>query len=594
MATKPINELDFAAIKEQFIAHLKNQTQFKDYNFEGSNMNVLLDVLSYNTFMNNYYTNMAINEMFLDSAVIKNSVVSHAKELNYLPRSRKSAKAIVSVSIIDNTATGQTITIPRFTEFNTNYQGTNYRFLTNQVHVARRTTGNTFVATGVEIFEGQILSGFEKDAFFLDDNNFLRANLTNENIDIDTIEVFVDEEATEGQNQFFYTPGIFGVLPNSKVFYLEPYFDNRYAIYFGRNVYGEQPDQDTDIRVQYRICSGAEPNGASKFGTSFRSNATVTTVQAATGGAERETIDDIKYFAPKSLQIQERAVTADDYSILLRQRFPEIQSVSVYGGDELDPPRFGKVAISVNLRGQNRLSDAVKSEYVRYLSTRSPLAIEPIFIDPEFLYAETIIEITYSRNLTNKSQDQLETIVREATADFSSANLDDFGETLRVSRLTSIIDDLDDSIQGTTVCVNPIIEYQPVVNLALNPKFRFDAQLVKPYPFRESNGFSDFKPAITSTTFAFRGVSSRLQDDGAGNMRVISADSVNTEILNPSIGTVDYTAGEVRLVNFVVESYAGDAIKIYALTRSSDITAPNNRILTIRDEDVVVRFVETK
>jgi hypothetical protein len=594
MATKPINELDFAAIKEQFIAHLKNQTQFKDYNFEGSNMNVLLDVLSYNTFMNNYYTNMAINEMFLDSAVIKNSVVSHAKELNYLPRSRKSAKAIVSVSIIDNTATGQTITIPRFTEFNTNYQGTNYRFLTNQVHVARRTTGNTFVATGVEIFEGQILSGFEKDAFFLDDNNFLRANLTNENIDIDTIEVFVDEEATEGQNQFFYTPGIFGVLPNSKVFYLEPYFDNRYAIYFGRNVYGEQPDQDTDIRVQYRICSGAEPNGASKFGTSFRSNATVTTVQAATGGAERETIDDIKYFAPKSLQIQERAVTADDYSILLRQRFPEIQSVSVYGGDELDPPRFGKVAISVNLRGQNRLSDAVKSEYVRYLSTRSPLAIEPIFIDPEFLYAETIIEITYSRNLTNKSQDQLETIVREATADFSSANLDDFGETLRVSRLTSIIDDLDDSIQGTTVCVNPIIEYQPVVNLALNPKFRFDAQLVKPYPFRESNGFSDFKPAITSTTFAFRGVSSKLQDDGAGNMRVISADSVNTEILNPSIGTVDYTAGEVRLVNFVVESYAGDAIKIYALTRSSDITAPNNRILTIRDEDVVVRFVETK
>jgi hypothetical protein len=594
MATKPINELDFAAIKEQFIAHLQNQTQFKDYNFEGSNLNVLLDVLSYNTFMNNYYTNMAINEMFLDSAVIKNSVVSHAKELNYLPRSRKSAKAIVSVSVADNTVTGQTITIPRFTEFNTNYQGTNYRFLTNQVYVARRTTGNTFVATGVEIFEGQILSGFEKDAFFLDDNNFLRANLTNENIDIDTIEVFVDEEATEGQNQFLYTPGIFGVQPDSKVFYLEPHFDNRYAIYFGRNVYGEQPDQDTDIRVQYRICSGSEPNGASKFGTSFRSNVTVTTVQAASGGAERETIDDIKYFAPKSLQIQERAVTADDYSILLRQRFPEIQSVSVYGGDELDPPRFGKVAISVNLRGQSRLSDAVKSEYVRYLSTRSPLAIEPIFIDPEFLYAETLVEVTYSRNLTNKSQDQLETIIREAVASFSVTNLDDFGETLRVSRLTSIIDSLDDSIQGTTVCANPIIEYQPVVNLALNPKFRFDAQLVKPYPFRESNGFSDFRPSITSTSFIFRGVPSRLQDDGSGNMRVISADAVNTQILNPNIGSVDYTTGEVRLVNFVVESYTGNAIKIYALTRSTDITAPKNRILTIRDEDVVVQFVETK
>jgi len=594
MATKPINELDFAAIKNQFITHLRNQTQFKDYDFTGSNMNVLLDVLAYNTYMNNFYTNMAINEMFLDSAVIKNSVISHAKELNYLPRSRTSAKAVVNLTIVDASVQTQTIIVPRFTEFITTYQGTTYTFLTNQSYVARRTNGNTFVATNVEIFEGEILTNFEKDGFFLDEQSFLRCNLTNDNIDTSTIEVFVDEEATDGQNQFFYTPDIFGVTPTSKVFYLDPYFDDRYTIYFGRNIFGEQPNPDVDIKVQYRVCSGAEPNGANRFATSFRPSVTVTTVEAATGGAERESIDSIKFFAPKSIQIQDRAVTSSDYEVLLKQRFPEIQSVSVYGGDELDPPQFGRVAITVNLQGQGILSDTAKNEYVRYIAGKSPLTIEPIFIDPAFLYVETIVDVTYSKDTTTKSTQELESLIREAILSYNVSNLDDFGETLRSSRLAAIIDDIDDGILSNALCVNPIIEYAPVLNLTLNPKFKFETQLVKPYPYRATNGFVDFKPAILSTTFTFRGIRSKLQDDGSGNMQVVSASTVSTEILNPSIGTVDYTTGEVSLVNFAVESFSGNAIKIYAATSSPDVKAPKSRILTIRDEDIVVNFIESK
>jgi hypothetical protein len=593
MATKPINELDFATIKSQFITYLRNQTQFRDYNFEGSNMNVLLDVLAYNTYMNNFYTNMAINEMFLDSAVLKNSVVSHAKELNYLPRSRTSAKAVVNVSIVDSIERTQTITIPRFTEFRTNYQGASYNFITNQSYIARRTTGNTFVATNVEIFEGEILTNFEKDGFFLDDENFLRCNLTNDNIDTSTIEVFVDDEATDGQNQFFYTPDVFGVTPTSKVFYLDPYFDDRYSIYFGRNTYGEQPLPDIDVKVQYRVCSGSEPNGSSRFTTSFKPNVTVTAVSAATGGAERENIDSIKFFAPKSIQIQERAVTASDYSILLRQRFPEIQSVSVYGGDELDPPQFGRVAISVNLEGDGVLSETNKNEYVRYLADKSPLTIEPVFIDPEFLYSETIVDVTYSRKFTTKSTQQLESLIRSAILTYNNTNLDDFGETLRSSRLTSVIDAVDESVLSNSLCVNPIIEYKPVLNLTLNPKFKFETQLVKPYPYKAVNGFADFKPSVISSTFTFRGILSRLQDNGAGNMQVISAGSVNTQIINPSIGTIDYSTGEVKLINFAVESFTGRAIKIYAASTSVDIKAPKSRVLMIRDEDIVVNFIES-
>jgi hypothetical protein len=593
MATKPINELDFAAVKDQFITFLKTQSQFKDYNFTGSNMNVLLDVLSYNTYMNNFYTNMAIGEMFLDSAVLKNSVVSHAKELNYLPRSRTSARAVVNLSINAPTETSQTITIPRFTEFTSTFQGSTFTFITNEVYAARRTNGSTFVATNVEIFEGEILTNFEKDGFFLDDQNFLRCNLTNDNIDTSTIEVYVDEVATEDRNQFLYTPDIFGVTPTSKVFYLDPYFDDRYSIYFGRNIYGEQPGLDIDVKVQYRVCSGAEPNGVSRFGTSFLQSVTVTTVEAAAGGAERETIDSIKYFAPKSLQIQERAVTAKDYEILLRQRFPDIQSASVYGGDELDPPQYGRVAISVNLQGEGILSNTNKNAYIRFLSDKSPLAIEPVFVDPEFLYAETIVDVSYSRKLTTKSTQQLETLIRSAIANFKEINLDDFGAVFRSSRLSSIIDDVDDGILSNSLCINPIIEYKPALNLTLNPKFKFESQLVKPYPYKAANGFIDFKPSIVSTTFTYRGILSKIQDDGAGNIQIISASSVNTEILKPNIGTVDYTTGEVRLINFAVESFTGSAIKIYAATTAVDILSPKSRILTIRDEDIIVNFIES-
>lgn len=417
MAIKtPINNIDFQSVKRQFIDFLsREQSQFKDYDFEGSNMSVLLDVLAYNTFLNNYYTNMAINEMFLDSAVLRNSIVSHAKELNYIPRSMQSARAIVRVTIRDANETNPTIEIPKFTDFSASINGENFTFITDQVHVARRTAPGVFVADNVSIFEGQILDGFEKDGFFIDDDSALRCNLINENIDTRTIEVFVDEEATEGQNQFFLATDIFGKEPTSKVFYLAPYFDGRYSIYFGNNIFGEQPKNFEDIKVRYRICSGELANGISKFSTTFR-NAGVTTIEPASGGADRESIESIRFLAPKSVQIQERAVTSRDYELLLKQNFPDIQSISVYGGDELDPPRFGRVAVSVNLIGNKLLSETAKNDYTNFLAEKSPLTIEPIFVNPLFLYLSAQITVNYSRKQTGKSPAQLETIVRDAIA----------------------------------------------------------------------------------------------------------------------------------------------------------------------------------
>lgn len=593
-----ISELDFETIKEQFKDYLRGQTKFKDYNFEGSNMSVLLDVLAYNTFQNNFYANMAINEMFLDSAVLRNSIVSHAKELNYLPRSRKSARAVVRVTFFDNTVVGQTITIPQYSEFSTNYLGTNYNFVTNEAYVARKTAPGTFVADNVEIFEGQMLSSFEREGYFVDEEGILRVILSNENADTDSIAVFVDAEATEDENIFIRKNDIFGVGPTDKVFYVEPYYDGRYTIYFGNNVFGLQPQEFEDIRVRYRITSGPDANGAFNFSiglVSPTSTAVVETLQNAAGGAERESLESIRYFAPKALQIQERAITTNDYEILLKQKFPEIRAVAAYGGEDLEPPQFGKVAISVYLgEGREGLSSTLSSAYIDYLREKSPLAIEPIFVDSEFLYSCLNIDVYFNPKITRKSTAELEVLVRDAIRQYVHTNLDDFDTILRVSKLSTDIDNVDISIQSNSIMANPYILYSPQLNVSLSPAFKFYAALIKPYPFKDANGFNDYKPSVKSSIFTYNNVEAFLQDDGLGNIQVVTSDITNPQIIVPNIGSVNYVTGEINLVGFKTSGYQGSGIKIMVTPKREDVTAPNGRIFYINDEDVTIHFTESK
>lgn len=599
----PITELDFDGAKAQLKQYLRTQTQFKDYDFEGSNMSVLLDVLAYNTFQNNFYTNMAINEMFLDSAVLKNSIVSHAKELNYLPRSRKSAKAVVNVTIVDTAETAQTIEIPRFTDFSSNYLGENYNFVTDQTYVARRVSVDpaagvgegTFVVENVEIFEGQTLTSFQREGFIIDADGKLRVQLTNDNTDIDSLVVYVDAEETEDKNIFIRANSIFGVRPDDKVFYVEAYFDNSYAIYFGGNNYGIQPEPFEDVRVQYRITSGDEGNGAFSFSTGFRDGEiNVETVSPAQGGLERESLDSIRYFAPKSLQIQDRAVTTKDYEILLQQRFPEITAVSAYGGEDLDPPQFGRVAISVFLQDDAQLiSTTLANTFIEYLKERSPLSIEPVFVQTQFLYADIHAKISYTGKLSEKTPQEFEVMVRNAIQAYSDNTLEQFNATLRASKLASSIDALDTAIESCQLDIRPIIQYSPVLNVASNPRFRFETKLIKPYPFRLTNGFNDYKPAIKSSVFdTTGGVCVFIQDDGEGKLQLVTDNLTNPQIVNPSAGTVDYETGDVRLSKLLVEGYPGQAIKIMAKTDTDDIKSPTGRVFIIRDSDV--RFSATR
>ena len=598
MAKLNISELDFESIKTQFKNYLKSQTQFKDYNFEGSNMSVFLDVLAYNTYQNNFYTNMAVNEMFLDSAVLKNSVMSHAKELNYLPRSRRSARALVTVTIVDTTIRGQTVTIPAYSDFTTSFQGQQFNFVNDKTYVARKTDVGTFVAEDVEIFEGEMLSSFEREGYFIGDDGILRVILTNENADTDSIEVFVDAEATEDENKFIRKDDLFGVGALDKVFYVEPYYDGRYTVYFGNNVFGLQPEAFEDIRVRYRITSGEEANGAFNFNLGAQtasSTITVETISPAASGGNRETLENIRYFAPKSLQIQERAITTNDYEILLKQNFPEIDSVAAYGGETLDPPQFGKVAISVYLgEGREGLSSVLASAYIKYLKEKSPLGIEPVFIASEFIYGCVEANVSFDPKVTKKSSGELEANIRTAISAYNTSYLDDFDTTLRLSQLSSAIDATDIAVLSNEINVCPYVVYSPALNISSSPSFKFYSKLVKPYPFKDTNGFKDYKPAVVSGVFEFNGVDSYLQDDGLGNMQIVTSDSASPQIVKPVAGNVNYETGEINLVDFKVTNYKGSGIRIMVTTANDDISSPAGRIFVILDDDVTVNMVEVK
>lgn len=592
MPTKPvlpITELDFFQAKTQLKEFLRNEPsgRFRDIDFEGANMSVLLDVLAYNTYQNNFYTNMAISEMFLDSAQLENSIVSHAKELNYLPRSAKSAKAIVTVKINDPSNAESIIVIPDNTRFTTSQGNSRFNFFTDRTYVARR-IGDEYQAENVEIFEGDII----EEAFQINEIK-TSIRLLNRDVDISSIKVFENFDDPFNRIEYTFRTDIFGVSSEDAIFYIEPSFDGTYEIVFGNNRFGRLPALGSNIRVFYRTANGNEPNGASKFTTSFRSNIRVITTTNAVGGAERETIDDIKFFAPKSIQVQERAVTERDYTILLKQRFNEIQDVAVIGGDELDPPRFGKVAIAVNIEGG--LSDIAARRYESFLRDKTPVAIQPIFLSPEFMFVQLEVVVNYLQNQTSQSPDSIEREIRELLELYSQKSLNKFGGVFELSRVSALIDNVNPAILNNTIRATPYILYSPEFNVKQSPKFIFGSSLESPCRFARTNRTESYNAFIRSSPFMYEGTNVIFEDNGLGAINIINARDRGTgqvEIIRRNSGTVDYETGTIKLSDFIVDSYQGSGILISANTSEKNVTAPKRRILLLNDSDVRITMNE--
>lgn len=576
----PVQNLDFFETKSALKTYLSNQTRFADYDFEGSNMNVLLDLLAYNTFYNNYYYNMAISEMFLDSAQERNSMISHAKELNYLPRSRRSAKAVVTFTITA-TQSGNFFIIPKDTKISGKCGNTTFTFLTEKAYTAVTAMTNassprTFLAQNVEVYQGRLITET------LDTSNTVLSNNM-----IDTRSLYVEVNGEE----YVYKTDIFGITATDKVFYLQPEEDEKYSLQFGQDKFGKQPTAGDNITAKYRINSAEEANGVTSMtssGLTGASNVSIVVTTPSNGGLSPETTESIRAFAPKALQVQERAVTKRDYEILLRNRFPNIEAISVYGGDEVDPPQFGKVIISVDVTGGEGAADFEIASFTDYLKDKTPLTIEPVFVPAKFLFIDTVVDVVFDPNITTKSASQIRSEITNAITSYSTSNLADFNKTLRQSRLAATLDAVDNSIISSSIFASPIIQYVPVLSTVTNPAFSYETALVQPYAYDATTGLSGFTPAVRTTKLTIEGTLCTLQDDGAGKMMAVTASTSSVSVFKRSIGTINYSTGAIKLSNLVVDSYEGSAIKFIANSVAKDVKAPKDRIITIRGEDITV------
>lgn len=596
MANAPITQLDFDQIKSNLKEYLKGQERFKDYNFEGSNMAVLLDVLAYNTFQNNFFTNMAVNEMFLDSAQLRGSVVSHAKALNYTPRSRVSASAKVNVTLSVTGVGGilpTFVVIPAKTKFNARCGNKTFSFFTDNAYTITP-VNNTYTYYGAMIYEG----AYVQEIFNVSGTSD-KFVLSNTNVDTSSIRVYLrDSVDDQTETEFVQRTNVFGASSADNVFYVQAYDEEKYQLIFGLDNFGVQPKSGNIIRVEYRVTNGEEANGITSFipATSIAGYpATSTLVSAAEGGAEKESIDSIRYFAPKSLQVQDRAITESDYEILLKAKFPEIQAISVYGGEELNPPRYGRVVVAVDVAGADGVSENNKTKYSAYLHQRSPIGIEPIITSPQFMFATVSTRVYYDTRKTAASSGDISKIVAEAISNFNTENLNDFRATLRVSRLQAAIDDADAHILSNDLEVNPFIPLNPVLNQKNVYDVSFANALVLDQHIEVGESITNHRPAIKSSSFTYNGSSAFIMDNGSGQLDIVKLNTISGvssyRFLVRNIGTVNYETGRVVIRNLNVSAFAGSEIKLIGRTRIPTITSPKSRILTIRDSDVKIDVV---
>ena len=594
-----LTSLDFDSYKAGLRTYLQSQSAFKDYNYDGATLSVILDLLAYNTYNNAFYLNMVGSEMFLDTAQQRDSVVLRAKELNYVPRSFRSAVANVNLVVSNVPNNPLLLTIPAGTSF-TGKSGSNaYIFVTNSNQVINANTDGNFYVNNLQIYEGSLIT----DTFVIQpysNTDYQPLTLSNPTIDTDSLVVVSVEN--NGANTISYLPStsLLDLNSNSAVYFVQGGDNSQYQIIFGDNVVGRRPADQAVVVAQYRITNGQLPNGISIFSLNGTiggsSNVAITTVSAASGGDIGEDINSIRYNAPRYYATQERAVTAADYETLLTVTFPEIEAIAAYGGEQTTPPQYGKVFISLKIYGTDFIPTDYISKYTTFLSTRSPIAIVPQFIEPEYLYASITTKIKYNVNVTTKQPADIVSLITSTIQEYSKTNLEDFNTTLLFSRFCSAIDASDPSIVSNQTEYTLMKKLIPSLTTAQNYTINFGAALDTdfiPEPLIHS---SSAEHSVQSSIFTYNGLSVRLEDDGLGNMRLIQpqTDGNDHTILSTGLGSIDYTTGVISITNFLPQSYPNDSIRFYAKPYNLDNSSSLNVIFEIPNDEINVSVITVR
>ena len=575
-----ITDLDFDAVKSNFRNFLSQQSQFTDYNFEGSGMSVLMDLLAYNTHYLAFHANMLANEMFLDSTLTRASAVSHAKSLGYTPSSMKSSNATVNITVSNVPTSQSSLVMAAGTIFNTTVNDISYQFVTTSDHTATSDNG-IFQFQDIKIFEGTRVNY----TYTVDSNNleqqFIIPSAT---VDTSTLVVSVQNSVSDTTSTTYTLNTDYTTLTSTSTrYFIQEIEEGRFEVYFGDGISGKKPADGNIVTLSYVVTNGDDADGASTFVADSTiggySSVSVVTVSSAAGGGSAETVDSIKFNAPLKFASQSRAVTPDDYKSILPSVYSNIKSVQVWGGEDNDPAVYGQVYISIKPNTGSTLTTTTKNQIITSLKAFNVASISPVIVDPVTLLLELTTTVKYNPTVTEKTNSDLRALVETAVSSFNTNNLAKFDSVFRHSNILKTIDDVDPSILSSTVAVKLKRKITPTLNAATKYTVSFNNSA-----FHPTNNHS--QTVVESSGFFLVGDTNEqyIDDDGSGTIRTFYLLGGTTKtITNASAGTVNYATGEVILTSLNITSVenADGTIDITLKPDSNDVIPVRNQVIEI-------------
>lgn len=566
------SELDFSAIKTSFKDYLRGQSQFTDFDFEGSNMSVLLDVLAYNTHYRALYDNFTFNEMFLDSASKRDNVVSRAREIGYTPTSIRAATAEVSLTLTNAQGGPSVLVLPKLTPFSASLNGGEVSFVTLETYSAASVNG-IYTFPSIRLIQGS----FVTDRFNYTQGS--RVIITNPGADLSTLTVKVQANTQSGlYTTYRLAETLVGIGSVDNVYWIKEVSSGLYELEFGNGVIGTKLADGNNVHIEYIVTEGLVANGAKMFKYSgpqlYNGTVALATIAQASGGAALEDVDTIKFNAPKMFTAQNRAVTVEDYRNLVYNLVPEAASVNVWSGADNNPPEYGKVFICIKPKTVERFTNsqkvAIKADVVK---SKNVVSVIPEIVDPLYIRVAVNATIYYDQKVTTKSPNDLKLLVQNVISNYNINDLQKFEGILRYSKLTRLIDDADPSIVSNVTSLKIIREVYPKYNTMSS----YVINLVNPI----YNSLSEISVYTSGFYILGSDLIHYIEDDGAGNLRLFYYANLTKQIVNAKIGTVNYSKGIIEVTGVFITSIIGAELNFTITPSSYDIVSVLDQLVEI-------------
>lgn len=606
MAETKYSDLDFAQIKDNLKNFLKSQSKFKDYDFDGSGMSVLLDLLAYNTAYNGFYLNMVANEMFLDSAALRESVVSRAKHLGYVPSSRRALSATVDIEFDFDPVRRPGVKTPEPTSgflikksnaLYTVVDTVRYIFTPKNEVYAQPIGNKKYLAKGVQIIEGKRLTyQWTYDSNLSKKQRFI---IPNSNVDTSTLSVVVKQSATSSiKTPFTLFQDLNELTGTDAVYFLEESPGEKYEIIFGDGILGKKLEDGNVIQIEYVVPTNDVAVGSSAFYPIVGWDVDITSISSikctipAKDYSEKESIDSIKFAAPKMYDAQNRAVTQSDYETLLKKDMsvidPKIQYLRVWGGEENDPPEYGKVFCAIKPYYALALNPIEKQKIIEnYIRPKNIISVQVEIVEPDYIGLMLYSTVTYFASRTTNTKDTIKNLVIGKIKEFKNKNIIGFDSDFRHSKFVSEIDSADPSIESNITTVKLKYQFSPPLSTPFSSDISLSNEIDKG---DVKNGVS----SITSSPFYYVNNLVVISDNGAGELGIYPATSAIKGASLKTVGSVDYVTGKISIQKLVVDLIPNNKnyIELYVKPRYNDVIAYKNQILLLEDHDINVTVVD--